>query len=404
MVLLSKRREPAMALKEFALDREVTHLHGRGVYAYYIIREANVRRGILPHLLTGKLTPAIRLDPLDALLLRPVFQHSAGVQERIETSSTPVHLEMPLLCSMANNLALDEVAAKVTARSRFGLAFFHNAHMSPQTKENAKRYHTIFSGSTWNHERLKASGINNVHLQLQGTEPSLFHPAPQARLFGDRFVVFAGGKLEYRKGQDIVIAAFRAFRQRHKDAILMTAWENLWPQHIYGMTANGHTTTEPVSADGTKLETVRWVLENGVPPESYVNLGLIFHTQTPAILREADVAVFPNRSEGGTNMVALECLACGVPTVLSANTGHLDLTDPAHCYPLTRQTPCKAPRDYLDVTDWGESSVDELVEILEALYTDRAEARRRSANAVAFMHARPWSKQIGAMLDVMAGG
>jgi len=404
MVLLSKRREQAMALKEFALDREVTHLHGRGVYAYYIIREAYVRRGILPHLLTGKLTAAIRLDPLDALLLRPVFQHSAGVQERIETSSTPVHLDMPLLCSMANDLALDEVAAKVTARSRFGLAFFHNAHMSPETKENAKRYHTIFTGSTWNHERLKASGINNVHLQLLGTVPSLFHPAPQARLFGDRFVVFAGGKLEYRKGQDTVIAAFRAFRQRHKDAILMTAWENLWPQHIYGMTANGHTTTEPVSADGTKLETVRWVLENGVPPESYVNLGLIFHTQTPAILREADVAVFPNRSEGGTNMVALECLACGVPTVLSANTGHLDLTDPAHCYPLTRQTPCKAPRDYLDVTDWGESSVVELVEVLEAVYTDRAEARRRSANAVAFMHARPWAKQIGAMLDVMAGG
>jgi glycosyltransferase involved in cell wall biosynthesis len=170
------------------------------------------------------------------------------------------------------------------------------------------------------------------------------------------------------------------------------------------MTVNGHTNTEPVSTDGTKLETVRWVLENGVPAESYVNLGLIFHTQTPPILREADVAVFPNRSEGGTNMVALECLACGVPTVLSANTGHLDLTDPAHCYPLTRQAPCAAPRDYLDVTDWGESSVEELVEILEAVYTDRAEARRRADNAVSFMHARPWSKQIGEMLDVMADG
>lgn len=389
---------------EFVIDREVTHLHGRGVYAYYIVRETYVRHGVFPHLLTGPLDGTLRLDPLDTLLLKPVFQHSARLRERIAAATAPPHFNMPMLCSMANDLAPDEVAEKVTARSRFGLAFFHNAHVSPATVENAKRYHTIFTGSTWNHERLKASGVGNVHLLLQGTEPSLFHPAPRAGLFGDRFVVFSGGKLEYRKGQDIVIAAFRAFRQRHDDAVLLTAWENLWPQFTYGMTLNGHVATEPISADGTKLETVRWVLENGVPAEAYMNLGLIFHPQTPQILREADVAVFPNRSEGGTNMVALECLACGVPTILSANTGHLDLTDPAHCYPLTRQTPCTPPKDYLDVTDWGESSVEELVEALEAVYTDRAEAKRRAANGAAFMHARPWSKQIGEMLEVMAEG
>jgi len=40
---------------------------------------------------------------------------------------------------------------------------------------------------------------------------------------------------------------------------------------------------------------------------------------------------------------------------------------------------------------WGESSVDELVEALESLYTDRAAARARAAKAVEFFRTqRTW--------------
>ena len=56
-----------------------------------------------------------------------------------------------------------------------------------------------------------------------------------------------------------------------------------------------------------------------------LDLGRVPNAGMPRILRECDVAVFPNRAEGGTNLVAMKCMACGVPTILSANTGHLDL-------------------------------------------------------------------------------
>ena len=49
-------------------------------------------------------------------------------------------------------------------------------------------------------------------------------------LLPGRFVVFSGGKLELRKGQDIVVAAFRAFVERHPDAVLVNAWHNAWPK------------------------------------------------------------------------------------------------------------------------------------------------------------------------------
>lgn len=43
--------------------------------------------------------------------------------------------------------------------------------------------------------------------------------------------------------------------------------------------------------------------------------------QLAEALAEADVALFPNRGEGGTNLMAMQAMASGVPTVLSANSG-----------------------------------------------------------------------------------
>ena len=64
--------------------------------------------------------------------------------------------------------------------------------------------------------------------------------ASQANMFDDRFVIFSGGKLEYRKGQDIVIAAFKIFQKRHPEALLITAWHNVWPQFMTGIEQTGN--------------------------------------------------------------------------------------------------------------------------------------------------------------------
>ncbi len=87
----------------------------------------------------------------------------------------------------------------------------------------------------------------------------------------------------------------------------------------------------------------------------------------PPILREMDVALFPHRAEGGTNLVAMECMATGVPAILYRNTGHLDLIRDENCYSLDDQR--QAPNSWTSIGDvpcWGESQVDEVVERLEA--------------------------------------
>ena len=69
----------------------------------------------------------------------------------------------------------------------------------------------------------------------------------------------------------------------------------------------------------------KWLEVQGIPRANFVVPGILNSAQMASLLKQADLAVFPNRCEGGTNLVAMEAIACGIPTVLSANSGHLDL-------------------------------------------------------------------------------
>ena len=210
------------------------------------------------------------------------------------------------------------------------------ATLSPEARQRADRFALIVAGSSWNEQVLRRHGIGPVATVLQGVDTALFHPAPRAGLFPGRFVVFSGGKLEFRKGQDLVLAAFRAFHQRHPEALLVTAWHSPWSELAASAVGHPGIAPPPRAADGTP-DVVGWAVANGIPEDAIVSAGLTPNIAMPHVVREADVALFPNRCEGGTNLVAMECLACGIPTILSANTGHLDLLRHGIALPLERQ-------------------------------------------------------------------
>ncbi len=132
--------------------------------------------------------------------------------------------------------------------------------------------------------------------------------------------------------------------------------------------------------------------------DAIVDLGTVPQPKMPALLREMDVALFPNRCECGTNLVAMEAMACGLPTILSANTGHLDLMTPDNSYALTRQKPVDPGRAGVGGSEgWGESDCEEILAQLEAVYTDRAEAARRGGQAAATLAQLPWQRQVQAL-------
>ncbi len=63
--------------------------------------------------------------------------------------------------------------------------------------------------SSWNGSAFEAAGFSSHHVIPQGIDETLFFPRQVARrVFEDRYIFFSGGKFEYRKGQDLVLAAW----------------------------------------------------------------------------------------------------------------------------------------------------------------------------------------------------
>ena len=344
------------------------------------------------------------INPLHKSLLLPAVEKQKDFQELVTANSDKqINCNFPVLYALGNNLASSGIENQITSACQVGVIFFEDTRITAEALEKAKKYSTIVAGSNWNADVLRGFGLTNVAMVNQGIDPAIFHPAPKSSLFGDRFVIFSGGKLEYRKGQDIVVAAFKRFHKKHPEALLLTTWHNFWPQYMLGIEQTGNVVGLPnVNRDGS-LGIAQWLIANGLPIDSFIDIGLIPNHLAGQILREADAAVFTNRCEGGTNLVAMESMACGIPTILSANTGHLDLIYSNICYPLSSQGQVKPTAHFSGVEGWGESDVDEVVEALEQVYTNREQAKSRGLAAANFMLDWTWEKQVKRFLDVIGG-
>ena len=313
-----------------------------------------------------------------------------------------VVLEMPVLVSYGNDLeryfAVHQIDLMGTPS--IGVVFLEDAAIAPHNVDGANRLALMVAGSSWNADVLRAAGLRNVTVVLQGVDGDLFRPRPSTGRFAGRFVVFSGGQSSFRKAQDLVLLAFRAFAQRHRDALLISAWHSPWPeraQSFSGVSA----LPPPRRADG-KPDPAGWASLAGIPAEQFLDLGSVPNCELPLVLAEANAALFPNRAEGGTNLLAMECLASGIPTILSANTGHLDLIRRTGAFAAERQRPVTAlPPNIRSTAGWGESEIDELVELLEWIYTHRAAASSRAAEAAETMRALTWERQIRELYGVV---
>jgi glycosyltransferase involved in cell wall biosynthesis len=366
---------------------------GWGVFGLNLVLEMEAGTGPRP-LISARLTREdVVVDGARIAILNKAYAR-AEAHQKLNGLRPPKGT--PHLVSLNHAFADEAVGDHST-----GFIFLENTALDKAAKAKAKRFRRILAGSSWNTEILKARGLGHVETVLQGVDGSLFCPGPKRNLFGDRFVVFSGGKLEFRKGQDIVLAAFKAFHARHPDAMLAVCWSNPFPKAVASIAASPHGVGAPKVAANGAIDLEGWLFANGLPASAVVNLGFVANALMPGVFREVDLAVFPNRCEGGTNLVAMEAMATGVPVVLSANTGHRDIIRDGACWALTRQpAPAHAPEG-VGTDGWGESDVDELLAAMEEAYQNRDEARRRGLAGSVVMRALSWKQQTAAILAAL---
>ncbi len=385
--------------KKLALTWQLTEVHGWGLVGVHTALYL-VDRGAAPLLLEKPLMGTLRAE--NRARLQGLEASYAQVSELAARNPGKVLLlqEFDVLHALGNLFVPGAPSTFFRGKRNIGVIAFEDTTFSGDVLNRARSYDRIVVHSTYNQRLLTDRGFTEVGVALQGIDPSEMQLLPRSGRFGDRFVVFSGGKLEFRKGQDIVVAAFSRFQQRHPDALLVTAWHNPWAHIAAGMVESRWTPVAPTVDAGNKLKITEWAVANGVPPDGFLDLGFLGRGQIAAVLAECDAAVFPNRCEGATNLVAMEAMACNVPVVLSGNTGHLDLIRDGNSQVLSRQDPVPDPTGARQ--GWGESSVDELVERLETLYTDRAAARAQAGKAMDFVRGeRTWRAFAESFVDAI---
>jgi len=393
-------------MKALGLNWQIGSNYGWGTYGIELALHLSRRGGPMPVLLQP--ASKFRFDELRHWRLQQVIHGSAAILE----GRGGIDLRAPgnalvVAHALGNNAepAFAPNPVAVTAEREVALTFIENTACSDWARRRFASFPLVVAGSTWCRDMLAGQGAQNPVTCIQGIDPSVFHPAPRLGEFRDRFTIFSGGKLEFRKGQDIVLAACKAFRSRHPETLLLSVWGDARTpsRGLTQLRHSPHLAGPPPVSDERGLDWNAWMSELGVGANDIMMFGFFTHDWLSLLMREADVALFPNRAEGGTNLVAMEAMACGVPTILSANTGHLDIIEDGACIPLRRQRPVVADEPGQGTEGWGESDVDEIVEALESVWRDRERARAIGAAGAASMARHTWQVQLDRLLDLIDG-
>jgi len=389
-------------MQHLFLAWEATSESGWGAAGLNIFFHMAVMPGMQPLMLFPIQEQDLRMvDPLRLGRARAAIEFSNPNAEKVlgMIKSTKVALDVPVVHALGNTMEPVH-RGRLGGKKNIGRIVFEITDLKSRLPL-LDPYDVFVCASEWNGTILRKHVSKPVHVLHEGVDPSLFCPGPKSGLMDpNRFYIFTGGKIEFRKGQDLVLMAFREFSRRHDDAVLVTLWHNPWPKISLGFQGK---LDKPLgaTADG-HLDIQKWMADNGINPARVMNLGMVPNQMLPMVLREMDCALQPSRAEGGTNFIAMEAMACGLPVIIGRNTGMLDIMKDDNCVPLMRQGPVPDAQGW-GQEGWGESDVEEILEALETLYTSREKRKQIGAAAAAFMGQRNWAQHTAKLKELVAG-
>ena len=365
-------------------DWPLSNIHGWGILGLNLFMAFAGDRDLQP--LMGAPISENNLagyDPARVLALEEAILESNRFQSNLARfRAAAMRMDLPIVKGYGNGL-MD--AGGVTGTPNIGRCIFEDTRLE-NLDDKLANCDVLLTASRWNADLLKAKTRKRVELIYEGVDNTLFRPGPRTGLLDqNKFYIFSGGKVEYRKGHDLVLLAFKEFSRRHDDAVLVTAWHSPWPQLSRGF--KGKLAAPLELADDGTIHVKKWVASNGINPDKVMEIKQIPNPLMPGVLSDMDCALFPSRAEACTNLPAKEAMACGIPVILAANTGVKDVIDGSNCIALKNQKPI---HDFTECgTDqWGESDVDEIVQALERLYADSSFRHKTGRAGAAWIVAR----------------
>jgi len=391
-----------MKTKRIAITWQLSDSHGWGIFGLNLALQLIKMGGPTPLLLAPPLF--IQNDAERDAILKPFIDEQMITAQKIETANGPVMgADVVVLHALGNGFMSSPISSRFIGHKNIGVSFFEETGFDANAINRAKKFDRIIAGSSWNLQMMQAANIDNGVFVSQGIDHTKYQPkaktSKQAR-FKDRYTIFSGGKLELRKAQDLVIEAFKVFQKNHNDALLVTAWQNNWPTTAESIKGSPHIQRAPKIDSNGDLRIADWAAGMGLGTHQFIDLGWVANADMPSIFKDMDLALFPNRCEGGTNLVAMEAMACGIPSIIAANTGQLDLIIENNCYPLQTQSqiaPTGSPAEH-----WRNSDINEIITAMEHAYQNREDARTIGENGAEFMKKRSWEIQVQKLMESLS--
>ncbi len=312
------------------------------------------------------------------------------VLNEADESAFHEHLDGKLFQALTT-VTFEPLFEKARGTHNYGYTFFEN-ELTEKSVENAKRYDVIMAGSTWCRNRMRDKGINNGRVLIQGIDPNLFFPI-DSETDPDRFVIFSGGKFELRKGQDILLRAVKILQDKYTDVYLVNCWVNMWPDSLRQMTSSPYLDFS-YHADASWNDLMRRTyLDNGLDPDRIFTMGLMPHNQLRSLFKQTDIGVFPNRCEGGTNLVLMEYMACAKPVIATFASGHMDIVNDKNALLLQQLKSINmVGDDGALIGRWKDPSLEELVAQLEYAYHHRHALRKFGVQAGTDLQQHTWQR------------
>jgi glycosyltransferase involved in cell wall biosynthesis len=305
------------------------------------------------------------IDPLRKLHLSPAVEVSNAHLRTLGPCDLSICLDAIQIDGMGNDFLSP---AMRRSKLMIGRPVFETSAID-FARDRLARYDLLLSASRWSAGLLESATGRRAEVIHEGVDVATFCPGPRSGWMDPhRFYVFCGGKIEFRKAQDLVLLAFARFSARHADATLVTAWQSPWPHLAEGF--QGRLAAPVRRAGGGLMDVKGWVAANGMDADRVLDLGHVPNVLLPLVLREMHVALQPSRAEACTNLAVKEAMACGIPVIAARNTGMLDVLTDENSIALRHQSPVLGPPG-VGTEGWGESDIEEMLEALEFVYRHR---------------------------------
>ena len=207
-----------------------------------------------------------------------------------------------------------------------------------------------------------------------------------------------------RKGQDILLRAVKILQEKYADVYLVNCWVNMWPESLRQMTSSPYLEFSYQADESWNDLMRRTYLANGLDPDRICTMGLVPHDELRTLFKQTDIGVFPNRCEGGTNLVLMEYMACAKPVIAAFASGHKDILTEENAL-LLRQLKSinMVGDDGALIGRWKDPSLEELVAQLEYAYHHRHVLKKVGVRAGTDLQRFTWQKCAERLAKVMEG-